>query len=177
MIFKNANIKKVLKRIAVDHDYLYLSNVVMRVNDSKDTNIDNILITNKNIYVIKNVFWNGILNGKEKDEKWFLHDDKGLQHVDNPLNLNYLRIKILSANINVPMDHFKNVVFYGDTLDEYRLVLENSSSIFINYHKFEKKLMEIEKNSVECFSDEEQIEIIETIHRKSQASLSHRKEK
>ena len=175
--FKNITIKKYVKRIAVDHDFLYMSNIVIRVNQSKDTHIDNILITNKNIYIIKNVFWKGILRGKEADEKWFLKDNNGLNYVDNPLNLNHLRIKILSANIEVPLDHFQNVIFYGDSLDVYELDINNSNSLFVNYKKFEKKLMEIEKNTPDCFNDQEIEKIAQLIYDKSQTSLSHRRGK
>lgn len=175
--FKNAPIKKRLQKIANDYDYLYMSNVVVRVNNSKDTIIDNILVTNKYVYVIKNVFWRGILNGKEIDEKWFLKDERGLTHVDNPLNLNYLRIKILASNVDIPLESFKNVIFYGDSLDVYQLDLVNNGSLFINYKDFEKTLLNLEKNKDDRFSDEEAEKIIQSIYKISNASLSHRKGK
>ena len=176
-LFKSKVIKNRLKQIAKDHDFLYISQSKLHVNSKKDTDFDNILVTPRFVYAIKNVYWYGILMAKEVDEKWFINDEKGRKRVDNPLNLNHFRMKLLSGTCDIPLDRIKNVVLYGDSLKIYQMELNpNKQSIFVSYKDFEKTLLEIEKDEPDFFNDEEQEKIIQAIYSKNKESLSYRKD-
>ena len=176
-LLKQRVIKSKLKQIAKDHDFLYISQSKIHVNSKKDTGIDNILVTPKFIYAIKNVYWFGILKAKEVDEKWILNEEKQRKRVDNPISLNYLRMKLLSQHCDLPLDRMKNIVLYGDSLKIYDVEKRsNSDAYFISYKDFEKTLFEIEKDEPNYFSDEQQEEIIQKIYSKNKESVTYRKE-
>ena len=129
-LLKQRVIKSKLKQIAKDHDFLYISQSKIHVNSKKDTGIDNILVTPKFIYAIKNVYWFGILKAKEVDEKWILNEEKQRKRVDNPISLNYLRMKLLSQHCDLPLDRMKNIVLYGDSLKIYDVEKRSNSDAY-----------------------------------------------
>ena len=177
-IFKQKVIKKKLKQIALDHDFLYISQSKIHVNSKNDTEIDNILVTPKFIYAIKNVYWFGILKAKEVDEKWILNNEKQRKRVDNPISINYLRMKLLSQSCDLPLNRMKNIVLYGDSLKIYSMEKSTySDAYFISYKDLEETLLKIEQNESNYFSDEEQEKIIQEIYRKNKESISYRKGK
>ena len=176
-LFKQRVIKKKLKQIAKDHDFLYISQSKLHVNSKKDTDVDNVLVTPKYIYAIKNVYWFGILKAKEVDEKWILNEEKQRKRVENPITLNYLRMRLLSTSCNLPLDRMKNVVLFGESLKLYGMEHNpNNDSIFCSYKEFENKLLELERDEPDYFSDEEQEKIIQSIYKKNKESISYRKE-
>jgi len=89
--FKNFNeiYFKRINRIALDHDYLLINNLVLRDHNGVICRIDHILFCEKYIYVIKDRYYRGGISGNYNDNIWFFYGKKGIkEEFENPMHIN-----------------------------------------------------------------------------------------
>ncbi|MBQ9730641.1 MAG: NERD domain-containing protein [Bacilli bacterium] len=111
---KNARIRKKIKRLVNENDYLYLHDLCLRLDAGKYINVDHVVIADKYIYIIESKFWLGYVFGNDEDEKWLLNDGKGTIYVDNPLKTARFKSKIMANVLNISADNFVNIVCIAD---------------------------------------------------------------
>lgn len=112
-IFKGLLGESLTERLINDNIKCYkqlIRDVVIEYNDKK-TQIDNILITSKGIYVIENKNYSGII--MTGNSKWIqvLGENKSI--IDNPFDQNEYHIDLLSKKMNIDKDKFKTYIVMG----------------------------------------------------------------
>lgn len=112
----------------------------------KETQIDIILITQKNVYVIEAKNWIGFIRGNYDDKHWEGRSrSKNTLTVFNPVNQNALHIRTLRnalrlQGINPPI--FKNIVVVPDGTE-----IKSECSEVINRSLLWQKILNMERNS------------------------------
>lgn len=143
-VAKNYRIKLQIKKFVEINDYLYLSNVTLRVMEKEYVTVDHLILGDRFIYVIAVKFYYGYVNGKDVDQKWVVSDGSTTNIVNNPFYANEMRIDFLSRIMNVSRDKFVNLVMLAKTAvvdnieinsDYYHLV--NEKTIYPEIKKFE----------------------------------------
>jgi hypothetical protein len=143
-IAKNYRIKLQIKKFVEINDYLYLSKVVLRVQEGEYVIVDHIILGDRFIYVIASKFYYGYVNGKDIDAKWVVSDGATTNIVNNPFYANEVKIDYLSRIMNLSRDKFVNIVMLAKTAvvdnieinaDYYRLV--NEKNVYSEVKKFE----------------------------------------
>jgi hypothetical protein len=99
-----------LQRWVRMHDFLYLSNLSLRVDSGRYFSVDHLVFGDNFIYVILVKFWYGLISGSTEDEKWILTDGRVVEYVDNPARANELRIGLLSRILGIDRENFVSVV-------------------------------------------------------------------
>lgn len=131
---KKIRTRRILKKYAEEKDFLYLSDLCLRVEPGKYIDLDYVIIGDRFIYVIANKFYDGFLSGKDNDDKWVLSDGKDADIVDNPILENELKIDYLSRILNVNPNVLVNIVSVGRTTIIDSVEIHNSS-----FHLLEEK--------------------------------------
>lgn len=89
-----------------------LRDVTITVSDKK-TQIDNILITTKGIYVIESKNFNSLLIVNDKNE-WFYYKGKtAVRIMNSPYEQNKYHIQKLSEKLNLENKYFKSIIVLG----------------------------------------------------------------
>lgn len=80
--YKKSYYKKINK-LVIDKDYLLINNFIIKNLDIK---IDHIVFAHKYIYIIKDSYYDGAIEGKIKDNKWvyYPYKNRDVLTVDNP---------------------------------------------------------------------------------------------
>lgn len=123
---------------------IILHDILIPTKDGGTTQIDHIIIAPSGIYVIETKAYAGWITGTRNSEKWIQHFSKRNKYpFQNPYRQNYKHIKTLSENLNIPMDSFKNTIFFfgkfkskkitGLYLDLYSFLIDfnNNESVII----------------------------------------------
>lgn len=111
--FKGLLGESLTERLISDNIKCYkqiIRDVIIEYEDKK-TQIDNIVITSKGIFVIENKNYSGIIIFNNDDCIQILGNQKN--YINNPINQNEYHIKILSKVLNIPFDSFKSYIVMG----------------------------------------------------------------
>jgi len=150
--FKNFNeiYFKRINRIALDHDYLLINNLVLRDHNGVICRIDHILFCEKYIYVIKDRYYRGGISGNYNDNIWFFYGKKGIkEEFENPMHINEKRIEKLANITHFDKSYFVSIVLINDNAIVKNLKGMNSKDSFIiPYSKLKKLIKTIESKDV-----------------------------
>ena len=90
-----------------------IHDVVIPTKEDKTTQIDNILITAKGIFVIENKNWNGIIKRKQNGD-WYIILNKEKYHIEfDPIKQNEYHIKYLKKLLGKEDDLFYSLIVLG----------------------------------------------------------------
>ena len=129
------NVYKALKEI----DAKFLFNLYVPYNNST-SEIDVVMITSHNIYVIEVKNYCGVIWGKEEDEYWVSQKRKGTYTFYNPIKQNDTHIVALKQFVDMPMT---NIVIFTD-ISKLNI---KSNSIVIQTKDIKQKIEDLEKKS------------------------------
>ena len=163
---RNYRIKRKLKKICKDNDYLLLKDLVLYFNDSQYIEVDYMMFTNKYMYVISSRSYHGAIDAFDKDDKWRLYRGRKMTFIDNPLKINNERIKIISKMLGVDKNEFINMVIINKTgkIKEVRTSFPND---YVVYEKdLARSIKEIEKSS--------KLEDIDSAYMEKEANLVYK---
>lgn len=150
-ITKKSRIRKKLKKISKNNDYLLLSNLVLYINDNNYIEVEHLLIANKFIYVITSKSYFGDINGVANDSKWLLHRGGKLLHITNPLPNNLKRLRTVAILTNIDEKNFVSMVIINkpsftnnikSSRDNEFVVRENNIASFIKERESQKDVDE-----------------------------------
>ena len=141
---KKSRIKRKLKKIAKDNDYLLLNNLVLYLNDYNYIEVEHLLIANKYIYVITSKCYFGEINGLASDPKWLLYKGNKLSHITNPLPNNLKRLRTVAILTNIDEKNFISLVVMNkpafvnnirSARDNEFIIMEKGLNSFIKEHE------------------------------------------
>lgn len=172
-------VKKILKRCALEVGGIELSNFMFK-DDKSSSQIDNMLLTQKALYVIEVKNYNGYIFGNEESNEWTVtvkHTNKKRSksgRVYHKVNITkhkfYNPIKQNKTHIN----KIKNLTNILDLVPVYNIVLfgknavikdvSHSGNSFVLHQRELKKFISKNERLIEVeLSNENQIEIIESL--------------
>src|SRR5574344_3015709 len=97
---------RIIYQLVLDNDFFLINQLVLKLDDNNEMHIDHVIFGEKYIYVIKDRYYNGKIEGKPLDESWVFRNGKKSKYVDNPLILNSLRIEKLSLLSGIDKSFF-----------------------------------------------------------------------
>lgn len=164
---------KVLHFYAEENDQLLLNNAMIIFPDEKTPVIfDHILIADKYVYVIQDIYYDGGIYGNLQDQSLF-HEDlrKHTEKIDNPLYINGERIRKLEQMINVEPDAklFVNVVCYNKELIlQDGMKKKEQGLFFLPVNELEETIKAAEQDEVQAISHEKSERLINLFKERSE---------
>lgn len=141
---------KKIRAIADKNDFLLLNDIVVKDKEKILCNIDHILFGKKYIYVIKDRYYRGAINGKKEDNNWvFINNKDEKVDISNPMKRNKTRIEMLSAMTSISQDLFVSIVLVNnDCYISSPDSLRAKRSFVIPYKKLNSLINKLEKRNV-----------------------------
>lgn len=148
-----------IRKIADINDYYLINNLVIRNNNQLVCRIDHVLFGEKYIYVIKDRYYRGAIDGKKDDAMWFFYSsDNKKYEMENPMLINEKRVEKLSLITQIDQSFFISIVIVNDNCIIKNAQDLNKDNSFIVSKKNLKKLIKmIEKRNVKKM-DQRQLE-------------------
>ena len=148
--FKYVYYKKIAK-ITEYNDYLLVNNVNLRNNeDLIISNINHIMLGKKYIYIIKDRYYRGAINGNKEDDIWYFFDEKNnKKEISNPMKRNEERIKNLCVLTKIdPKLCISIVLINDDCVIKDPKSLYSNNSFIISCKGLNKLIKSLEKRNV-----------------------------
>lgn len=148
-----------IRKIADINDYYLINHLVIRNNNQLVCRIDHVLFGEKYIYVIKDRYYRGAIDGKKDDVMWFFYSsDNKKYEMENPMLINEKRVEKLSLITQIDQSFFISIVIVNDNCIIKNAQDLNKDNSFIVSKKNLKKLIKmIEKRNVKKM-DQRQLE-------------------
>lgn len=103
-----------LSKVALGDEYSVIKGVIIPDENGGTTQIDQVILSPYGIFVIEVKNMTGWIFGKEHDKKWTQSFRGGKKYsFQNPLHQNYKHIICLSDLLEIPKEHFFNIVVFG----------------------------------------------------------------
>ena len=124
-LLRQRRFRFMFQHFARAHDYLYLSNITLRVDQGHYLTVDHLLLGDHFLYVMNVKFWFGYVSGSTEDEKWMLTDGKTLEYIDNPCRANEVRTNLLVRMLGIDRDNFVSLVILAKSarIDSMKAVI------------------------------------------------------
>lgn len=166
-------IYKKLYNYSVEVDHLLLNDVhLLLSNDDVVSSIDHIFFADKYIYVIKDVYFDGILYGNPSDPYLFNYtsDDKKIK-VENPLFVNNKIVNNLMEKIDPTKkdNTIVNVVCYNKNLIvPNNMNIKEQGIFFIPYNELVGTIRQAEKDQITPISHQKSEKLANLLKEKSE---------
>ncbi len=165
--FKFAYYKKIYK-ITEYNDFLLVNNVNLRNNeDLIISRIDHIMVGKKYIYIIKDKFYRGAINGNREDNTWLFFDAKNnKKEISNPMKKNEERVKNLCALTRIDQKLCISIVLINDdcVIKDPKALYSNNSFIISN-KGLNKLIKSIEKRDIKPLDQVSSEQAVNEIYR------------
>ncbi len=164
---------KVLHYYAEEKDQLLLNNAMIIFPGEKSPVIfDHILLADKYVYVIKDIYYDGGIYGNLNDPSLF-HEDlrKQVEKIPNPVFVNAERIRKLEKMVNVEPEAklFVNVVCYNKSLIlQNGLKTKEQGLFFLPVNELETTIEAAELDNVQTISHEKSERLINLFKERSE---------
>lgn len=144
---------KTVHKVALYGDYFLINQLILKIDETNQLEINHLLLADKYIYVINDAFYPGKLTGKMEDESLlfafgFGRRRKAPKVVDNPLKRNRTRIEKLALITGLDLDLFISIVLVNDDGDFSEIASINKMDYIIQRKDFLKLVNAIEKRPV-----------------------------
>lgn len=147
---------KMIYQFALYHDYYLINELILPLDGDNKAHIDHILFGEKFIYVIKDRYYNGPIEGKEDDQSWIYYRKKNKKEViDNPLLRNMLRVEKLSIITGIDRSIFISIVIINDDALVGDFAIKKRDNYLVRRSKFKKLVEAIESRNVGKINDEQ----------------------
>lgn len=138
--------------VANNHDYFLINRLVLEASDDSKIKVDHLLFGDKYIYVIKDYYLYGAIEGKEIDRSFIFYSmnkkDNLKSYINNLLTENDKRIENLAMLTGNRKSFFANIVVVNNDCDISRLEVENKSKFIIHLKDLKKVVMEMESKDI-----------------------------
>ncbi len=186
------SVGKDLKKAALKHGGLELKDLMLE-DDHSSSQIDNVLLTQKALYVIEMKNYRGMIFGDEAQNNWtmtLLHTNKRRSRSGkvykrtsvskhafyNPIRQNATHIRKIKNVCQLPPDvPIINIVVFGNRADLSRLSTAQEAHV-VKVKNLGNLIAEIEKRIQTTISLERQIEIVDELTHHSISDRKRRKE-
>lgn len=149
-------VKEELKKLSSDK-YIILNDILIK--DSNGTHqIDHIVITENEIFVIEMKNYYGLIVGNQYYEKWFQYLGKYKNKFYNPLRQNYGHIKALSKLLDLEEKYFVSIICFSN---QSKLKV-STNEIVINLRDLFNTIYKYESNKLNILDKDKYKSIIET---------------
>ena len=146
-------------KIANYYDLYLINCLVLKSNDDSRINIDHLLFGNKFIFVIKDYYFDGQLNGKEVDQSWVYYfgkeKDPKKEYVKNPLIENKTRTNKLSMITGLDESFLISIILVNDDCDLSLEMNPSDNQYVIKRSELKKLVSSIEGRNVAPLNDEQ----------------------
>lgn len=140
-------------------EYNFKVRDLLLMKDGKSTQIDNVLVTNKKIYVIESKNYSGWIFGSENSKTWTqtfnFYGKVTKSSFFNPLNQNCAHIRYLSKFLDIPLSYFINIVVFSNQAELKNIKTDKSYNHVINQKNLVSLLDSLELVSKKSFDWED----------------------
>ena len=136
-----------IKKVTLDHDFFLINKFVNKIGGVSPFHIDHLMIGDKFIYVIRDRYYAGAIEGKKDDAKWLYHRGKKTMSIDNPLQLNKTRVDRLVLISGLDAKLFVSIVLVNSDCQINLGDMSGKDSFVVSLDKFPKliELLESEE--------------------------------
>lgn len=174
---KNKRLDRKIRKFAKNNDFLFLNDVFLPIDNSQAIIIDNIIFGNKYIYVISQKHWEGELKGYEYDTKWMITTKHSTKYVDNPINGNRFKVRILLNFLKEKDDDtVVNIIAINNKTKFNKIQLQPLENV-VNINNLFKLIEDYEKNSPLNDIKEEELERIANLIYEQSIKISNSQKK
>ena len=140
-------------RLANKDDYYLINKCSLKTYDEQIINIDHLLFGNKYIYIIKNYYFDGVIEGKANDKRWLNYKKENGKIVrnsfDNPLLINEVRLQRFHDVSRIDKSFLISIILVNnDTYLSSDLNIKKDNSYFVKLSKLPHLIHEIERREV-----------------------------
>ncbi len=181
--FYQHKVYKSLHYYAEENDQLLLNNVILYLGDDSDkpTVFDHILLADKYIYLVHDIYAKGALYGNIEDNSLFLKDyDMKAHKVTNEVIRNLARMRFLekALDINPNEKLFFSVVVYNSSLIVPReLKTKTVGNLFLSVDELEKTIKMAEDDQVSNIKHEMTQKVLDMLLERSDKTKADLKKK
>jgi len=174
-LFRAAYIKKHLVsaygkkiyHIALYNDFYLINKVNLKLDEDSEAHIDHLLFGEKYIYVIKDRYYDGALQGRDKDSNWMFYHrySRTGKYISNPLAVNRVRLEKLALVTGLDPHLFINLIVVNDAclLDE--IATDDNATFVVKLKKLEKLIKAIEQRDIEPIDPDQLDAAVKDIYR------------
>lgn len=153
--------------IARDNDYLLINNFDYKLADGTKFHIDHILFAEKYIYVISDIYINGGVSAKEKDNDWvqFYNEKKSVKKrfIRNPLKISKRLVQLFGQATKFDSGYFKSIVLVNDDCAISDFVQTDKETYLSTPKKLSKLVAEIEKCDIKSINQDSLVNAVHDI--------------
>ena len=163
---EEVKIKKLLTLFSFIFRYYTITDVLFRNLSNKSTQIDHILLTRKNIYIIESKNIKGYISGYREEQTWINKYDKTNYNIMyNPIRQNYGHIKFFQKHI-VDID-LESIVYFNPKVNIDAKTISENKEIKVGIFSLLLHIYMTEKNSKIVSSQEDIKYVFDKIQKKN----------
>ncbi len=136
-----------------------IRDLVIPAENNKTTQIDNILITSKRIFVIENKNFNGIVKSNSNGEWYTILNKEKYNLNTNPIIQNKYHVDCLKRLLNKDDDIFYSLIVLGYNCKNEVFIHDSSNISIIKIDELQQKILDILINDEQKLSHEEMDDI------------------
>lgn len=146
-------------KVAKYEDYYLINNLILEIDPLTHTHVDHILFANRYIYVINDLYFDGEISGKARDEKWIFTSGKKnkvkKEVRDNLFITNRDRIEKIALITMLDPELFISVIIANNDLNLKDIEVNSKSDYIIHRRDLYKLVNAIESRPVAPMKEDE----------------------
>lgn len=154
---KNNYIKSygdLIYKIALDNDYYLINELLLKLDDNNSVHIDHILFGEKFIYLIKDRYYDGFIEAKERDKSWvFTSRNRERKFIDNPLINNSIRVKRFASLAGLNESYIYSIVVVNDDCHIEEFAILDSKTRLVKKNQLVRTIQTIESQNILPLND------------------------
>ena len=143
---------KTIYQLAMDNDYFLINDFSFRTDANSEVTIDHILFGNRYIFCLKDVRYQGVIQGHENDQIWFFYPNgsrKRKEQIQNPLIDNRKRVEKLSLLIGADKTFFISIVLFNNDCYIEDVKTTSRCEYIRNVKEFKRLIAAVEKRPIQ----------------------------
>ena len=103
-----------VNQVVLNHDFYLINQFENQIAGSETFHIDHIIVGDKFIYCIRDLYFDGTLKANPENESWIYYHRRKWVYIGNPLSKNALRAEHFALMANLPLDYIVPIVLIND---------------------------------------------------------------
>ncbi len=137
-----------VNQVVLNHDFYLVNQFENQIAGSETFHIDHIIVGDKYIYCIKDLYFDGTLMANPENESWIYYHRRKWEYIGNPLSKNALRAEHFALMANLPLDFIVPIVLINDDCFYTPFDQSKRASYMVSLHNLNRFVEEMEGRDV-----------------------------